>query len=330
MINDDVKFINANKICGIYAIYNDMYFYVGQSKNIRSRWNSHKSKLKRKVHDNYIMQQVYDKFEEDPFRYKIICECDEKDLDKLEIIIRDKLSEKYPNKICMNIANCGHRVTWTEEMKQKASKSHKGKIFTEEHKKHLSEGQKGLKRFSQRVKIVQLDLKGNVIKIWNSLKDAEEEYGKIMYNRKSCHGYQWQRYDDWKVNAKKSPEYIREKKIFQFSKETKQLIGEYKSIQQAADVLKLDRNSIHKALAGKLKTCGNYLWSYTNQCPDINLNRKPRKTLPVYQYDLNMNLIKIWNSTKEASECTGIPESTIKGSINEHKKSKKGFIWKRN
>ena len=43
-----------------------------------------------------------------------------------------------------------------------------------------------------------------------------------------------------------------------------------------------------------------------------------------------MNLIKIWNSTKEASECTGIPESTIKGSINEHKKSKKGFIWKRN
>ena len=87
-------------------------------------------------------------------------------------------------------------------MKQKASKSHKGKIFTEEHKKHLSEGQKGLKRLSQRVKIVQLDLKGNVI--------------------------------------------------------------------------------------------------------------------------------KIWNSTKEASECTGIPESTIKGSINEHKKSKKGFIWKRN
>jgi hypothetical protein len=135
------------------------------------------------------MQQVYDKFEEDPFRYKIICECDEKDLNKLEIIIKDKLCEKYPYKICMNISACGKRNVWTEEMKQKASISHKGKIFTEEHKKHISEGQKGLKRPSQYIKIVQLDLNGNLIKIWDSLQEAENIYGKINYNRKSSHNY---------------------------------------------------------------------------------------------------------------------------------------------
>lgn len=264
-INNDVKFINPNKICGIYVIYNDMYFYVGQSKNIKNRWNSHRNKLKRKVHDNYIMQQVYDKFEEDSFRYKIVCECDEKDLDKLEIIIKDKLCEKYPYKICMNISACGKRNTWTEEMKQKASISHKGKIFTEEHKKHISEGQKGLKRPSQYVKIVQLDLNGNLIKIWDSLQEAESIYGKINYNRKSSHNYQWQQYKDWKDNPKLEVKYNEIKRqIIQFSKDGT-FIKKYNSIQEACNELHLDRSSIHKVLSGKLKTCGGYIWKYSDE-----------------------------------------------------------------
>lgn len=44
---NNIQYINLNKVCGIYCIYNEEYFYVGQSNNIRSRWNSHRSKLKR-------------------------------------------------------------------------------------------------------------------------------------------------------------------------------------------------------------------------------------------------------------------------------------------
>lgn len=328
-INKEAKYVNPNKICGIYCIYNEQYFYIGQSNDIKKRWNSHRSKLNRNVHVNYIMQQVYNKFPEDPFAYKIICECEEKNLDKLEIIVKNKLCEKYPEKICMNIANCGRRVSWTDEMKRKASISHKGKIFSEEHKKHISEGQKGIKRPLQYVKIVQLDLNGNLIKIWDSVQEAENTYGKINYNRKSSHNYQWQRYEDWKNNPKGAVSYISiEKEIYQFSK-NKQLIRKYKSIQEAANILGIDRDGIHKALSGKLKTSGGYLWSYNEHCPDVELKTKERKTLPVYQYDLNMNLLNIWKSTKEASLNTGIPESTIRGSINEHKKGKY-YIWKRN
>lgn len=158
-VNGDVKYVNLNKICGIYCIYNEQYFYVGQSNDIKKRWNSHKSKLNRNVHDNYIMQQVYNKkTEEDPFRYKIICECEEKDLDKLEILVRKKLNTKYPQKICMNIANCGGRVTWTDEMKRKASISHKGKKISKEVRDKISKSQRGQNRPSLHKKVVQLDL----------------------------------------------------------------------------------------------------------------------------------------------------------------------------
>lgn len=52
-VNGKVEYIIPNKLCGIYCIYNEEYFYVGQSNNIRSCWNSHRSKLKRGKHDNY-------------------------------------------------------------------------------------------------------------------------------------------------------------------------------------------------------------------------------------------------------------------------------------
>ena len=37
--------IRKSKICGIYYISNSKYFYIGQSVNIKSRWQSHKSSL---------------------------------------------------------------------------------------------------------------------------------------------------------------------------------------------------------------------------------------------------------------------------------------------
>lgn len=36
-INGDIKYVNPNKICGIYCIYNEQYFYVGQSNNVKNR-----------------------------------------------------------------------------------------------------------------------------------------------------------------------------------------------------------------------------------------------------------------------------------------------------
>lgn len=47
---------------------------------------------------------------------------------------------------------------------------------------------------------------------------------------------------------------------------------------------------------------------------------------PVYQYDLNGNLIRIWGSIKEACE-SGYCRDKISKCCNGHKESYKGFIW---
>lgn len=262
---NEAQYWNLNKICGIYCIYNEEYFYVGQSNNIRGRWNNHRSKLKRGKHDNYIMQQIYDKkTTEDPFQYKIICECEEKDLDKLEIIIKNKLCEKYPNKICMNIAQCGGRNNWTDEMKRKASESHKGKKIPKEVRDKITKAQKGQKRPILWKKIVQLDLDGNLIKVWNSVKEAEEFTGcSIMYSRKACKGYQWQPYEEWKKAPKGKVIYNTITPINQYEKNGT-FIRSYNSIREASNITGIRHSSISNAIHGRLKTAGGFIWKCQN------------------------------------------------------------------
>lgn len=48
----------------------------------------------------------------------------------------------------------------------------------------------------------------------------------------------------------------------------------------------------------------------------------------VYQYDKNSNLIKIWNSVREASEHYGVDGSNISRCCNGHSQSCKGFVWR--
>lgn len=45
----------------------------------------------------------------------------------------------------------------------------------------------------------------------------------------------------------------------------------------------------------------------------------------IYQYDFNLNLIKTWNSIKEAKESLGI--TTIKASLSNEQRQAGGFIW---
>lgn len=47
-----------------------------------------------------------------------------------------------------------------------------------------------------------------------------------------------------------------------------------------------------------------------------------------YQYDIKGNLIKVWNSVKEASDCLKISMSGISGCCKGRTKTNHGFIWK--
>ena len=193
------------------------------------------------------MQNVYNKHNlDDPFKYELVCTCERKDLATLEKSIYDDFCRKYSEKISMNLANCGVTNNWTESMKKKASVSHKGKVFTEEHCKNIS--------------IVQLSLEGELIKIWDSPVTVQEELGiHVQMNRKSCGGFQWQKYEDWKIKPKGPIKYSNIQEVYQYSKNG-DFIRKYKSIQEASDLTGIRHSSISNAVHGRNKTGGGFIW----------------------------------------------------------------------
>lgn len=67
---------------GIYEIYNKVTGkrYIGSSKNIESRWKSHKRMLEQKNHHSIKLQHSYNKYKKKNFLYSILEECPENNL----------------------------------------------------------------------------------------------------------------------------------------------------------------------------------------------------------------------------------------------------------
>lgn len=70
----------VSKICGVYKITNitNGKFYIGSSKDIKSRWYQHKNALDAGNHGNAHLQNAWNKYGRQNFQFEIIEECDEK------------------------------------------------------------------------------------------------------------------------------------------------------------------------------------------------------------------------------------------------------------
>lgn len=64
--------------CGVYRIVNteNSKFYVGGSKDIESRFRTHRRHLRRGDHWNEHLQSAWDKYGEDSFRFEVAEECE--------------------------------------------------------------------------------------------------------------------------------------------------------------------------------------------------------------------------------------------------------------
>ena len=299
---------------GIYVFYNSKYFYVGQSVHVKARIKEHKSRLKKSKHENIIAQRVYDKYHEiDPFKFKYLLQCDPNDLDYFEIFCFNKIKEKYPDKTPMNIDPVGTGCN------------------TKESRKKMSETRKGNSAPWKYVKYVQLDLEGNLIKIWDSIIVAEKELGIHIHKEKhSCGGFQWQKYDEWLKNPKGKVQHKHHiyTTVKQFTLDGK-FIKEWDSPKKASEGTGTGYSSLVGCLNNKHKTAGEYLWSYTFTPPEYN-NSKPRhnKKKVLEQYDINGNFIKICKSINSAAVEMGVTPYEIKRCISGHIDSINNYIWK--
>ena len=162
---------------GIYAIHNKITdkYYIGQSVNIEGRLKKHFSDLRQNSHYNSKIQRAFNKYSENAFEVFILDICRKDQLNDQEIFYikwfnsknngynmtdggdgtiniveetRLKLSKSNSGINNPNYGN-GDKIKGDKnpskrpEVKEKISKSLKGKKFSEERKYHISESTKG-------------------------------------------------------------------------------------------------------------------------------------------------------------------------------------------
>lgn len=145
------------KKSGIYhiVINETSHQYVGSAQDLRKRLNSHRTALIRRKHENYRMQECYDKYSIDSFEFEILEFCNISDLLQRESYYIKQLKPD------LNIVQDPVELNRDDSFKEKISKSKK-----EYYKTY---------RPINITKIYQYDLYGNFIKGYDSATDAAIE-----------------------------------------------------------------------------------------------------------------------------------------------------------
>jgi len=107
-----------------------------------------------------------------------------------------------------------------------------------------------------------------------------------------------------------------------------EFIKEWISGHEAARQLNYKSSNINRCVNGFIKTYKNYLWVKKGDYNNNNyINRITKsRNRPIIQYDMNVNIIKKWDSVSNAQKITGI--WNIRSACIGVQKSAGGFIWR--
>lgn len=241
-----IDFDGKNK-SGIYQILNtkNNKFYIGSSKDLRKRQLTHFSNLRKGTHKNIILQQAYNKYGEQYFKFNIIEEISISDLIIREQFYIDSLKPYYN---INQIANSSYGVKRRPETIEKIRQANLGLKHPEWRNVIKSKSQGGKNHWTKKKNFSE----ESKIKMSNSQKE--------LYNN----GYISPR-----KGMSNSPEAIRQmvdkisKPIIQYDLDLK-IIKEWKSSKQASQngyCAKL----IIECCKNKRMKYKNYIWKYKNK-----------------------------------------------------------------
>lgn len=132
---------------GVYAIVHreSGRWYVGQSQNIRKRWNEHRRILQQGTHHNDPLQAAWTKYGEDAFDFVVLILAPVHLLNDLEQAYLDDPETSY-----FNVARCAEAPARgmlgskrSLETRAKISAALKGKPRSDEHCRRISSSKKG-------------------------------------------------------------------------------------------------------------------------------------------------------------------------------------------
>lgn len=265
--------VKINKTCGIYCIENlvNGKMYIGQSKDIKGRFNQHTSTLRRNKHKNEYLQKSWNKYGESNFKFYVLLACDIERLDNLERKCIQEFKTLDVN-FGYNIESGGNlHKTMSESSKKKLSKAKKGK-------KKSKEAIENMRKSAKKDKIVQIDFKGNLIRIFESTMEIVRilnidtinirECCKLSNkNRRTSHGYIWMYYDDYNKWDGNLEYYIYNKKetipkrVIMMDKD-ENTINTFDSAIEAKRQTGIPQQNISECCRNKRKTAGGYVWKF--------------------------------------------------------------------
>lgn len=137
---------------GIYKIENTTSsgFYIGRSVNVEDRLRHHRNELRRGVHRNKRLQNSWNKYGEDVFKFELIWEEPPEMLEETEGIVLQSLwwRDELYNHHALSFGGFaqGNKLgcfTRSEETRRKIGEWQRGRVKTDEHRAKLSESKRG-------------------------------------------------------------------------------------------------------------------------------------------------------------------------------------------
>lgn len=235
-------------IC-IYKITNPKgKIYIGQTIDFTKRLNHYKNGA------NKSQVRIYNSIKKYGFEnhtIEIMEQCNIDDLNSKERYWQD-----YYNVIDRNGLNCRLTNTndkkgiFSNETKEKMSKSRKGIVFSDEWKDKLGLIWKGRKHSEETKRKMSESAKGK--------KKSPEHIAKLPQNQKG----KFRPKHSEETKLKQSLNNGKSKKVYQFDLQGN-FVQEWRNVTQAAISLNSSPQNISACARGKLNTSGGYKWSYS-------------------------------------------------------------------
>lgn len=162
---------------GIYKIENmrNGKFYIGSAVDIKKRFGSHRNALRLNEHHNNYLQNAWNKYGEESFKFEVLLFCEEKNLLFYEQRVIDTcqtIDDVFGYNVCP-VAGNTLGVQHSIETKQKISEAMTGKILTKETKRKISLAGKGRVSWNE----------GKKLTFETKKKMSEARKGRVPWNK---------------------------------------------------------------------------------------------------------------------------------------------------
>ena len=279
------------------SFLNDVYKYVGSTKNdVNIRYKQHINELIKGTHGNTFMKNIYNKYKTEPI-FKILCEIEDCNIEKLL-----KKEQEYIDSGDFNLNIC--KIAGAPQ--------------------------------AVKVKVIQYDLDGNYIKVWESTKEASLSLNINATTIRNCtYGlcksagkFQWRKWSDnfsqnigKLLQTKPIPPVIYKKlSIYDLYGN---LIKVCNTREEVSNIIGVSKKTIGKYK--NIKCIKNY-YICDSDLYSANFIEIPVKR--VGKYNMKGELVKIFNEPTQAMNEIGKPNTHIFAVLNNKQKSCFGYTYR--